>query len=182
MPPDLGAMLREADAAVVIGDTALRATFIDGPRLGLSVLDLGAAWHEMSGLPMVFALWAARRDYAERSIRIRFGRSPEAFRASLDLALSKVDDVARDAARWESFEPRIACSLLHDARFSAWCAPAGGCPRVRPASGCRGRGAGAPGHPVCSGLRGRSGHQKTPRIDQFARAGDVAVQLVSDDR
>ena len=55
MPPDLSAMLRETDAAVVIGDTALRATFIDGPRLGLSVLDLGAAWHEISGLPMVFA-------------------------------------------------------------------------------------------------------------------------------
>ena len=106
MPPDLGAMLREADAAVVIGDTALRATFIDAPRLGLSVLDLGAAWHEMSGLPMVFALWAARRDYAEQhpdQVRQVAG----AFRASLDLALSQVDEVARDAARWEAFDPEL---------------------------------------------------------------------------
>jgi len=106
MPPDLGAMLREADAAVVIGDTALRATFIDGPRLGLSVLDLGAAWHEMSGLPMVFAVWAARRDYAERHPD-QVQQVAGAFRASLDLALAQVDEVARDAARWEAFDSEL---------------------------------------------------------------------------
>ncbi len=106
MPPDLAAMLREADAAVIIGDDALRATFVDGPRLGLNVIDLGAAWREMSGLPMVFALYAARRDYAARNPR-QVRQVSEAFRASLDLALSKVDDVARDAARWESFEPDL---------------------------------------------------------------------------
>ncbi len=106
MPPDLAAMLREADAAVIIGDTALRATFIDGPRLGLTVIDLGAAWREISGLPMVFALWAARRDYAqEHPDQVR--QVAAAFRASLDLALSKVDDVARDAARWEEFDPEL---------------------------------------------------------------------------
>jgi chorismate dehydratase len=106
MPPDLGAMLREADAAVVIGDTALRATFIDGPRLGLSVLDLGEAWKEVSGLPMVFALWAARKDYmSAHPDQVR--QVAAAFRASLDLALSKVDDVARDAARWEAFAPDL---------------------------------------------------------------------------
>jgi chorismate dehydratase len=106
MPPDLSAMLREADAAVVIGDTALRATFIDAPRLGLFVLDLGAAWREISGLPMVFAVWAARRDYAARQpMRVR--QVAAAFRTSLDLALARVDEVARDAARWEAFEPEL---------------------------------------------------------------------------
>jgi chorismate dehydratase len=106
MPPDLGAMLREADAAVVIGDTALRATFVDAPRLGLTVIDLGAAWREMSGLPMVFALWAARRDYASaHPDQVR--QVSAAFRASLDLALSKVNEVARDAARWETFDSEL---------------------------------------------------------------------------
>ena len=38
-------MLRVADAAVLIGDPALRATF-EAPRLGLHVLDLGTAWRE----------------------------------------------------------------------------------------------------------------------------------------
>ena len=116
MPPDIGAMLREADAAVVIGDTALRATFIDGPRLGLSVMDLGAAWRDVSGLPMVFALWAARRDYAEREPdRVR--QVAGAFRASLDLALAQVDEVARDAARWEAFEPEVLARYFRTLDF-----------------------------------------------------------------
>src|SRR5690242_16413160 len=63
-PPDLTSMLLEADAAVLIGDAALRATY-DAPRRGLAVHDLGQAWRDWSGLPMVFAVWAARRDYAE---------------------------------------------------------------------------------------------------------------------
>jgi chorismate dehydratase len=103
MPPDLGVMMREADAAVVIGDVALRATLFDAQRLALQVLDLGAAWREVSGLPMVFALWAARRDYAERHPE-QVKLVAEAFRGSLDLALSRVEDVARDAARWEAFD------------------------------------------------------------------------------
>jgi chorismate dehydratase len=116
MPPDIGAMLREADAAVIIGDTALRATFIDGPRLGLSVLDLGAAWRDVSGLPMVFALWAARRDYAEREPdRVR--QVAGAFRASLDLALTQVDAVAHDAARWEAFEPEVLARYFRTLDF-----------------------------------------------------------------
>ena len=65
--PDLEAMLRLADAAVLIGDPALHATLIDAPAQGLHVLDLGAAWNEWTGLPMVFAVWAARRDFAEAS-------------------------------------------------------------------------------------------------------------------
>ena len=67
-PPDLGAMLLEADAAVLIGDAALRATY-EAPRRGLAVHDLGAAWRDWTGLPMVFAVWAARRDFAERAAR-----------------------------------------------------------------------------------------------------------------
>ena len=54
-PPDLTAMLLEADAAVLIGDAALRATY-EAPRRGLDVYDLGAVWREWTGLPMVFAV------------------------------------------------------------------------------------------------------------------------------
>jgi chorismate dehydratase len=117
MPPDLGPMLRECDAAVVIGDTALRATFVDGPRRGLSVLDLGAAWHEISGLPMVFAVWAARRDYAAAHPE-QVKEVTAAFRSSLDLALAQVGDVARDAARWEEFEPDLLARYFTTLDFS----------------------------------------------------------------
>lgn len=50
--PDLDAMLADADAAVLIGDNGMRA---DGR--GLHVIDLGRAWHELTGLPFVWAMW-----------------------------------------------------------------------------------------------------------------------------
>ncbi len=59
MPPDLTAMLEASDAALVIGDPALR---LEPERLGLQTLDLGGEWCAMTGLPMVFAVWACRPD------------------------------------------------------------------------------------------------------------------------
>jgi chorismate dehydratase len=102
MAPDLPAMLRAADAAVLIGDPALRATY-EAPRRGLHLLDLGAAWREWTGLPMVFAVWAARREYAERHPELVAGVQ-QAFTRSLAASLERVDEVAADAARWEPFE------------------------------------------------------------------------------
>lgn len=57
MPPDLDRMLERCPAALLIGDAALRAR-----RDGLQVIDLAAAWREMTGKPFVFALWAARDE------------------------------------------------------------------------------------------------------------------------
>jgi len=56
--PDLEAMLGEADSALIIGDPALR---IDAAQTALHVYDLGHEWMEMTGLPMVFAVWAGPR-------------------------------------------------------------------------------------------------------------------------
>ena len=56
-PPSLLAMLRECDSALVIGDAALR---VDPYTLQGEVLDLGAEWYALTGLPMVFALWAGK--------------------------------------------------------------------------------------------------------------------------
>ena len=41
-----------------------------------------------------------------------------AFRASLDLALAQVDEVARDAARWEEFEPDLLARYFTTLDFS----------------------------------------------------------------
>jgi len=46
----------EADAALFIGDAALRRR----PRPGERVTDLGAAWTEWTGQPFVYALWMIR--------------------------------------------------------------------------------------------------------------------------
>jgi chorismate dehydratase len=100
MPPDLTTMLLEADGAVLIGDVALRAAH-DAATRGLNVTDLGQAWKEWTGLPMVFAVWAARREFAEKhpgtvkSVHAAFVRS-------LELSLRNVTEVAQVAARWES--------------------------------------------------------------------------------
>ena len=102
-PPDLGAMMLEAPAAVLIGDVALRATFVDGPARGLAVLDLGEAWKDWTGLPMVFAVWAVRRDYAAANPGL-VKDVHRGFLDSRDLALAQVEEVALSAARWSSFD------------------------------------------------------------------------------
>ncbi len=56
-----------ATARLVIGDEALRL----GPRYPNS-LDLGKAWHRLTGLPFVFAVWAVRTEVwaaAEQEVR-----------------------------------------------------------------------------------------------------------------
>jgi chorismate dehydratase len=102
-PPDLGEMMREASAGVLIGDAALRASLHDAPRLGLENHDLGAAWRDWTGLPMVFAVWAARRDFAEGQPGL-VKDVHAAFLRSRDLSLARVDEVAAQAARWEDFD------------------------------------------------------------------------------
>lgn len=100
-PPDLSLMMQEADAAVLIGDAALRANLHYAPRLGLQVHDLGQMWKEWTGLPFVFAVWAARRDYLRQEPGIVHAVH-EAFLASRDLSLQEVTKVAEQAARWEA--------------------------------------------------------------------------------
>ncbi|WP_330306558.1 MULTISPECIES: menaquinone biosynthesis protein [unclassified Streptomyces] len=105
-PPDLSLMMQEADAAVLIGDAALRANLLDGPKFGLEVHDLGTLWKEWTGLPFVFAVWAARRDYLEREPAVT-RKVHEAFLASRDLSLDEVSKVAEQAARWEEFDEQV---------------------------------------------------------------------------
>jgi len=56
-PPVLEQMLSHADAALIIGDPALR---LDRAHLPYQALDLGEEWYALTGLPMVFAAWAGK--------------------------------------------------------------------------------------------------------------------------
>ncbi|WP_329161662.1 menaquinone biosynthesis protein [Streptomyces sp. NBC_01717] len=105
-PPDLGLMMQEADAAVLIGDAALRASLHDAPRLGLQVHDLGQMWKEWTGLPFVFAVWAARKDYLAAHPAM-VNEVHRAFIASRDLSLEEVTKVSETAARWEVFDAEL---------------------------------------------------------------------------
>jgi len=55
--PNVAEMLDFDDACLIIGDPAL---LLDPADMPFHVLDLGAEWMEMTGLPMVFAVWASR--------------------------------------------------------------------------------------------------------------------------
>ena len=76
--PDLPAMLAQADACMVIGDPALQVDVSTAPG---AIFDLGAEWTELTGLPFVYAVWAARTDfdsaYAEGVLEAswQFGKS-----------------------------------------------------------------------------------------------------------
>lgn len=85
LPPDLPAMLEAADAALVIGDPALR---LDPRSTGLATLDLGGEWCEMTGLPMVFAVWACRPTALVTGLA-------EAFLDSCRFGIQHLDDIAR---------------------------------------------------------------------------------------
>jgi chorismate dehydratase len=93
-PPDLGQMMRDAQAGVLIGDAALQASLHDAPRLGLRVLDFGAEWKDWTGHPM-----AARPDLTHEVHR--------AFLRSRDLSMEQVDKVARQSARWSVFDADV---------------------------------------------------------------------------
>jgi|RhiMetdeSRZDD1v2_1073273.scaffolds.fasta_scaffold00535_9 chorismate dehydratase len=55
--PDLAAMVRDYDAGLLIGDPALEA---DAAALGVTKIDLGEEWTDMTRLPFVYAAWTGR--------------------------------------------------------------------------------------------------------------------------
>ncbi len=66
--PDFAAgcenMFVDSDAALVIGDPAMRLAAL-APQLGVQIYDLAEEWRAMTGLPFVFAVWAARAEMIE---------------------------------------------------------------------------------------------------------------------
>jgi chorismate dehydratase len=100
MPSDLAEMMRDADAALLIGDDALRAYWQELPEL--TKYDLGMIWTEWTGLPMVYAVWAVRRAFAQEhpdQVRDVIGM----LNGSLTYCRAHLDDISDYAARWESF-------------------------------------------------------------------------------
>jgi chorismate dehydratase len=101
-PPDLAAMLGFADAALLIGDAALR---VDPATLPFNTLDLGEEWTNLTGLPMVFAVWAGPREF----IHEPYG---EAFRNSCRYGLSHIDDIVRAETAGRGFPEALVRRYL----------------------------------------------------------------------
>jgi chorismate dehydratase len=82
--PDLPSMLRKADAALIIGDPAMKI-----PRDQFRVFDLATLWHEFTGFGFAFAMWMARKDCVEKIRSVDFA-------AVLDQGLAHLDDIAAE--------------------------------------------------------------------------------------
>ena len=106
--PQLEIMLRNADAALVIGDPALRFHPDDLP---FHVYDLGQEWKWMTGLPMVFAVWAARPGVIDPAVA-------HALRASSDYGREKIEDIISIESLSRNFSPELVRQYLtHYIRF-----------------------------------------------------------------
>ena len=96
--PDLDAMLAEHDAALLIGDIALREGSLRREIAGRGrpyVFDLAREWQAWTGLPFVFAVWAARRDRADAAPLLR---AVELLRESTARGLADLPRLAREAS------------------------------------------------------------------------------------
>jgi chorismate dehydratase len=91
MAPDQGEMLAQCDAALLIGDVAMRTR-----REGLIVLDLAEEWHAWTGLPFVFALWLVREDAL--NLEVPGGVGPF-FHRSLELGRENLAAIVDEAWR-----------------------------------------------------------------------------------
>jgi chorismate dehydratase len=83
--PDLGSMLADCDAALIIGDNAL---VLEGSA-SIEKIDLGDEWTRATGLPFVYAFWAGRPDAVTPA-------DVAALRHARDLGVRHAEDVARD--------------------------------------------------------------------------------------
>lgn len=78
LPPDVSAMLEVADAALLIGDPALRASLDrEAGRLPMVChdLDMGTLWRDATGLPFVYAVWTAYREDASDELDALLSRA-----------------------------------------------------------------------------------------------------------
>jgi chorismate dehydratase len=98
LAPDLDAMLAQHDAALLIGDVALlegqKRRDIAG-RGRPYVFDLATEWRAWTGLPFVFAVWAARAD---RARKIAASGVVGALRESKRRGLNDLERIAAEAA------------------------------------------------------------------------------------
>ena len=99
------------DAVLVIGDAAL---LLSARHTYPHVVDLGAEWKRWTGLPFVFAVWAARRDADQAAASALHERLLE----SRAWGLSHLDLLAADAAERTGVPERVCRDYLGDLDYA----------------------------------------------------------------
>jgi chorismate dehydratase len=106
--PDPAKMLADNDAALLIGDIALQfkadnkfsTSFKvgdygqDGPE-PIQVFDLAERWNNLTGMPFVFAFWAARKGFNEPAVVEQLVESRDFGLASLDTIASRYSETLK---------------------------------------------------------------------------------------
>lgn len=126
--PDLGEMLGMSDAALIIGDPALRIslaiekdgwpgapgqTVCPASTLGIAgsellyVLDVVGEWRALTGLAAVLALWAVRSELARADLTADF-------LASRDFGLAHLGEISYEAAQDLELPERALESYLRE--------------------------------------------------------------------
>ncbi|HZE76626.1 MAG TPA: menaquinone biosynthesis protein [Gemmatimonadales bacterium] len=99
------------EAVLVIGDAALLLT----ARRDYPIkVDLGAEWRAWTGLPFVFAVWAARRDGPAAPVRAVHAGLLE----SRAWGLAHLDELAADAARRTGVAEPVCRAYLGDLDYA----------------------------------------------------------------
>ena len=106
-PPRLNEMLEIADAALVIGDPALRIdpAMAEWKGQPVHVCDLGANWLEITGLPMVFAVWGIKNSANPDGVA-------EALADSAAYGLSRIEEIVRSESPRLGLEPNSVREYL----------------------------------------------------------------------
>ena len=99
----------EADAKLLIGDAALHSAYEDPtPHF-----DLGRLWLEKTGLPMVFAVWAAPEPVVDGLVELE-----HALVASVRLARSEPELLARKASELYGYPAGFLARYFEKLRYS----------------------------------------------------------------
>ncbi|MFL5495573.1 MAG: menaquinone biosynthetic enzyme MqnA/MqnD family protein, partial [Gemmatimonadales bacterium] len=99
------------EAVLVIGDAAL---LLAAQELYPVRVDLGAEWKAWTGLPFVFAVWAARREAAPAAVQAVHRRLLE----SRAWGLAHLDQLAADAARTTGVNEAVCREYLGDLDYA----------------------------------------------------------------
>ena len=99
----------EADAKLLIGDAALKSAFEDPTPHH----DLGRLWLERTGLPMVFAVWAAPDESLPGLSELE-----EALVASVRLARAEPERLAYESSERYGYPPGFLARYFEKLRYS----------------------------------------------------------------
>ncbi|HLE83780.1 MAG TPA: MqnA/MqnD/SBP family protein [Thermoanaerobaculia bacterium] len=100
--------LERHEGALLIGGAALRLALGGGAgRQGLQVLDLGTAWRELTGLPLVAGLWLVRSGTSMPDLAFYF-------KSSLRYGMASLSTISREAAAELGVDSEEIARFLHE--------------------------------------------------------------------